>query len=53
VINFLGLEVSVSFFVVMDEVETRRKFISRVFKNKYKKDKLPSDMEEEDNEGDE
>ncbi len=53
VIIFLGLAVSVSFFVVMDEVETRRKFISRVFKNKYKKDKLPSDMEEEDNEGDE
>ena len=48
VFNFLGLAVSISFFVVMDEVETIRKVISQVFKNKYKKDKLPSDMEDEE-----
>ena len=35
--NFLGLIVSLPFYVVMDEVETRRKVISKVFKNKYKK----------------
>ncbi len=61
VFNFLGLATALSFYVVMDEVETRRKFISQVFKNRYKKDKLPSDLEdyeeddddsEEDNEND-
>ena len=48
VFNFLGLAVSISFYVVMDEVETRRKVISQVFKNRYKKAKLPSDMSEEE-----
>ncbi len=46
--NFFGLATSLSFFVVMDEVETRRKVISQVFKNRYKKDKLPSDMTDEE-----
>ena len=41
--NFLGLAASLSMFVVMDEVETRRKVISQVFKNRYKKDKMPSE----------
>ena len=53
VVNFIGLASSLSFFVVMDEVETRRKVISQVFKNRYKKDKLPSEtgeLLEEDNE---
>lgn len=43
VFNFIGIGVSLSFFVVLDEVETRRKVISQVFKNRYKKDKLPSE----------
>ena len=46
VFNFLGLGTAISFFLVVDEVETRRKVISQVFKNRYKKDKLPSDLEE-------
>ncbi len=48
VFNFLGLSVSLSMFVAMDEVETRRKVISQVFKNRYKKSKLPSDMTEDE-----
>ena len=54
VFNFLGLAASLSMFVIMDEVETRRKVISQVFKNRYKKSKLPSDVENlEELEGDE
>ncbi len=48
IFNFLGIAASLSMFVVMDEVETRRKVISQVFKNRYKKAKLPSDMTEEE-----
>ncbi len=48
VFNFLGLAAALSMFIAMDEVETRRKFISQVFKNRYKKAKLPSDMTEEE-----
>ena len=52
--NFGGLGAALSFFVVMDEVETRRKVISQVFKNRYKKSKLPSEsgelLEESDDE---
>jgi len=43
VFNFAGLAVSLSMFLIIDEVETRRKVISQVFKNRYKKDKLPSE----------
>ncbi len=51
--NFLGLGAALSFFVVTDEVETRRKVISQVFKNRYKKSKLPSETGEllEDDDG--
>ena len=48
VFNFLGLAVSLSFFVVMDEVETRRKVISKVFKSRYKKKKDLDDSYDED-----
>ena len=55
--NFLGLGASLAFFVAMDEVETRRLVISQVFKNRYKKDKLPSEarelLEESDEESEE
>ena len=44
--NFVGLGASLAFYVAMDEVETRRLVISQVFKNRYKKDKLPSDTGE-------
>ena len=45
VFNFLGLAVGLSFYIVIDEIETRRKVISQVFKNRYKKNK---GIEEED-----
>lgn len=45
VFNFLGLAVGLSFYIVIDEIETRRKVISQVFKNRYKKNK---NVEEED-----
>ncbi|MBR6252902.1 MAG: hypothetical protein IKR04_03585 [Clostridia bacterium] len=55
--NFLGLGAALAFFVAMDEVETRRLVISQVFKNRYKKDKLPSEtgelLEESDDEDEE
>ncbi len=46
IFNFIGLAVSLSFFVVMDEVETRRKFISQVFKNRYKKHKISDEVKD-------
>ena len=47
IFNFTGLAVSLSMFLVIDEVETRRKVISQVFKNRYKKNK-GTDEEEND-----
>ena len=47
VFNFLGLAASLSMYVVMDEVETRRKVISQVFKNRYKKGDKRLDEDEE------
>ena len=47
--NFLGLAFSICMFVVMDEVETRRKVISQVFKNRYKRNKKnDEELENED-----
>ena len=46
VFNFSGLALALSFFVVMDEVETRRKFISQVFKNRYKKHKISDEVKD-------
>ena len=50
VFNFTGLAFSLSMFLVIDEVETRRKVISQVFKNRYKKNK---DLDEELDESEE
>ncbi len=47
-INFLGLATSLSMFIVMDEVETRRRVISQVFKNRYKKSKYSFDKDKYD-----
>ena len=52
VFNFTGLAFSLSMYLVIDEVETRRKVISQVFKNRYKKNK-DSDEDEEDEDADE
>ena len=46
--NFLGLAFALSMFLVIDEVETRRKVISQVFKNRYKKNKDLEESEDED-----
>ncbi len=45
VFNFVGLGLALSMFLVIDEVETRRKVISQVFKNRYKKNK---DLDEDE-----
>jgi hypothetical protein len=54
IFNFTGLAVSLSMFLVIDEVETRRKVISQVFKNRYKKKKnaIDDENDEEDSESD-
>ena len=50
VFNFLGLAVGLCFYIVIDEIETRRKVISQVFKNRYKKNKdiVEEDIDESD-----
>ena len=44
--NFIGLGISLVLYIVIDDVETRRKIITRVFKDKYKRKK---DKTEEEN----
>ena len=39
VFNFTGLGISVVLYIVIDDIETRRKIISQVFKNRYKNGK--------------
>lgn len=53
IFNFTGLAVSLSMFLVIDEVETRRKVISQVFKNRYKKNKDNDDEEDDEIEDEE
>lgn len=36
VFNFIGLALSLVLYIVIDDIETRRKIISQVFKNRYK-----------------
>ena len=48
--NFLGLAAGLSFYIVIDEIETRRKVINQVFKNRYKKNgKREEESDESDN----
>lgn len=39
VFNFTGLGISIILYIVIDDIETRRKIISQVFKNRYKNSK--------------
>lgn len=39
VINFIGLGLSLVLYIVIDDIEMRRKVISQVFKNRYKNSK--------------
>lgn len=39
VFNFTGLGISIVLYIVIDDIETRRKIISQVFKNRYKNGK--------------
>ena len=39
VFNFTGLGISIVLYIVIDDIETRRKIISQVFKNRYKNSK--------------
>jgi hypothetical protein len=48
--NFLGLTAGLCFYIVIDEIETRRKVINQVFKDRYKKNKKKEeDQDESDN----
>ena len=37
--NFIGLGLSIVLYIVIDDIEMRRKVISQVFKNRYKNSK--------------
>jgi len=45
VFNFLGLAAGLTMYLIIDEIETRRKVITKVFKNRYNKEK---DVEKND-----
>lgn len=37
VVNYVGIIVSIVPYILLDDIETRRKLVTRVFKNRYKK----------------
>lgn len=43
--NFTGLGLSLVLYIVIDDIETRRKVISQVFKNRYKNSKKEKTLE--------
>ena len=43
VFNFTGLAISLVLYIVIDDIEIRRKIISQVFKNRYKNSKKIED----------
>lgn len=48
--NFIGLGLSLVLYIVIDDIEIRRKVISQVFKNRYKnskKEKIEENQEDE------
>lgn len=52
VFNFTGFGLSLVLYIVIDDIETRRKVISQVFKNRYKnskKEKIEENQEEFEN----
>ena len=46
VFNFTGLALSLSLYIVIDDIEIRRKIISQVFKNRYKNGKNTEEDDE-------
>ena len=47
--NFIGLGISLVLYILIDDIEIRRKVISQVFKNRYKnskKEKIKENQEE-------
>lgn len=48
IFNFTGFAISLVLYIVIDDIETRRKIISQVFKNRYKNSKTNSNTELED-----
>ncbi len=46
VFNFTGLGISIILYIVIDDIETRRKIISQVFKNRYKNSKAKDENEQ-------
>lgn len=45
IINFIGLGISLVMYIIIDDIEIRRKVISQVFKNRYKNSKLDDDLD--------
>ena len=46
VFNFKGLVISINIYIFIDDIETRRKIISKVFKNRYKNSKAKDENEQ-------
>lgn len=47
VFNFTGLGLSLVLYIVIDDIEIRRKIISQIFKNRYKNSKKDENKSEE------
>ncbi len=48
--NFIGLALSLVLYIVIDDIETRRRIISQVFKNRYKNSKKAEENREDKDE---
>ena len=49
IFNFVGLGLSIVLYIVINDIETRRKIIGQVFKNRYKNAKnIEGDKDESD-----
>lgn len=48
--NFIGLGLSLVLYIVIDDIEIRRKVISQVFKNRYKNSKKAKENQEDESE---
>lgn len=47
IFNFLGLGFSIVFYIVIDDIEVRRRVISKVFKNRYKNNETEEKAEDD------
>lgn len=46
IFNFTGFGLALIMYIIIDDIETRRKIISQVFKNRYKNSKNKETVEE-------